>query len=191
LQLLSALILLAGLSFLAVPLHNNLIDQLPIQVIVVVIYFMGVMGVRQPFLYPRSMARTERQGVAEVHQSSESDSAKKAANDDSQWQQLNQLMKQEKPYLQSNLNVAELAGRLGVLGKKLSQLIKLHGNCHFFDYINQHRVEYAKQLLSTDEKKLAIIDIAIESGFNSRSPFYAQFKKQTGLTPSEYRGQLK
>ena len=45
----------------------------------------------------------------------------------------------------------------------------------------------AKTLLLDESCTLNILDIGLESGFNSKSTFYYQFKKSTGKTPSEFR----
>ncbi|WP_312667027.1 helix-turn-helix domain-containing protein [Escherichia coli] len=45
------------------------------------------------------------------------------------------------------------------------------------------------KLLAMPEDKRTILDIMYSSGFNSKSVFNTAFKKQTGLTPSEYRRQ--
>jgi AraC-like DNA-binding protein len=43
-----------------------------------------------------------------------------------------------------------------------------------------------KTLLSEEAKQLDMFGIAIRAGFNSRTTFYASFKKATGITPTEY-----
>ena len=55
----------------------------------------------------------------------------------------------------------------------------------FFDYVNGWRIEEAKPLIRNGEQ--TVLAIAYEVGFNSRSSFYAAFKKQTGVTPSAYK----
>ncbi len=52
-------------------------------------------------------------------------------------------------------------------------------------YRNQLRVEAARRMLR--ETKLSVIQIAINCGFSSLSPFYAAFKRQTGTAPQQYR----
>jgi AraC-like DNA-binding protein len=58
----------------------------------------------------------------------------------------------------------------------------------FFDYLNQYRIQYARELLTRlDGQSGAILNIAFTVGFNSNSAFYAAFKKYVGQTPAEYR----
>lgn len=55
------------------------------------------------------------------------------------------------------------------------------------DYINEVRLEKAKQLLQ--DTNLTVNDILSETGFASGGYFYTQFKKTYGLTPRDYRRQ--
>ena len=55
----------------------------------------------------------------------------------------------------------------------------------FNEYVAGLRVEQAKQLLR--ETNLKINQIASQCGFRSASYFIVVFRKQTGLSPSEYR----
>ncbi|MEP5566331.1 MAG: helix-turn-helix domain-containing protein [Halioglobus sp.] len=99
-----------------------------------------------------------------------------------------QLMQQEQRYLDSNLSLPQLATELSCSVNHLSQAINAGFGMSFFDYVNQYRVNAAKKLLSAqDERKGAILDIALSVGFNSTSTFYAAFKKSTGQTPAQYR----
>lgn len=53
------------------------------------------------------------------------------------------------------------------------------------DYINEVKLEEAKKLLSSTEK--SIVDIAVALGYSSQPYFTTLFKKRTGMTPVEYR----
>lgn len=98
------------------------------------------------------------------------------------------FMEQEKPFLEEDLTLKDLAERTGIPLRDLSRIVneKLHKN--FNDFINFYRVEEAKQLLLLQgEKEMSILDIAFEVGFNSKSSFNSIFKKQTGMTPSLFK----
>jgi AraC-like DNA-binding protein len=101
---------------------------------------------------------------------------------------LNQLMDQEKPYLDSELNLLKLAELLQLTSHQLSYVINTGFNENFFQFINKYRVEKAKELLLNEKmNKLSILGIAFESGFNSKTSFNTTFKKITGQTPSEFK----
>lgn len=61
---------------------------------------------------------------------------------------------------------------------------------NFFEYINSLRITEAMELLKDKGKsRLTIIEVAYQVGFNNKVSFNAAFKKQTGVTPTEYRKQ--
>jgi AraC-like DNA-binding protein len=68
----------------------------------------------------------------------------------------------------------------------VSQVINQDLGTSFYDLVNVHRVENAKQLLVMAPEK-TVIDIALEVGFNSKSTFNAAFRHHTGSTPTAYR----
>jgi AraC-like DNA-binding protein len=76
----------------------------------------------------------------------------------------------------------------------LSNLSKYYF-CRFFkacigkspvDYLHYYRLLQAEQLLS--QTNLKVVDIAHEVGFNDLSSFTRLFHRQTGVTPTRYRG---
>lgn len=106
---------------------------------------------------------------------------------------LEYIMQSEKAFLQPNLTLPKLAAAVDCSVNSLSQVINSGFGMSFFDYLNQHRIEYAMNLLSEqDGNHCAIVDVAVAVGFNSNSAFYAAFKKCSGQTPAYYRrAQLK
>lgn len=103
---------------------------------------------------------------------------------------LNILMEEQKVYVQSSLNRKVLASMLGTNEKYLRETIKDHLNVTVKKYIDQYRLEYAKELLlkiASEQEKYTIESIAVDSGFGARSTFHVLFKKQYGLTPDQFR----
>jgi YesN/AraC family two-component response regulator len=80
-----------------------------------------------------------------------------------------------------------VANDISVNPRVLSQLINESYQCNFNSYVNEFRIKDCLEQLSIPDNKKTILEILFESGFNSKSVFYAEFKKQTGLTPQEYR----
>ena len=98
------------------------------------------------------------------------------------------VMETEKPYTDHDLSLSKLAANLSLPTHHLSQIINERLNQNFFDFINSYRVEEAKRkLLDPAKKHYSLLVIAEEVGFNSKSAFNTAFKKQTNLTPSEFR----
>ncbi|MDW5290240.1 helix-turn-helix domain-containing protein [Formosa sp. PL04] len=92
-----------------------------------------------------------------------------------------------KPYLNPKLAISEIANKLNTNPQFLSQVINEKTDMNFNDAINSFRIKEAKLLLASDNyNKLTIEAIALKSGFNSKSPFYTAFKKNTGLTPKQF-----
>lgn len=101
---------------------------------------------------------------------------------------LAEVMTTQQAFLQPDLTLPRLADLVGCSVNHLSQVINSGFGTSFFDYLNLHRVEYARELLmQPDGQGQAILNIAYSVGFNSNSAFYAAFKKHVGQTPARYR----
>jgi AraC-like DNA-binding protein len=95
---------------------------------------------------------------------------------------------EHQPHLQPDLTLKTLARRMGVGERDLSQALNHSLGRHFFDFINQARIEHAQALITDDpDRQQTLLDIAYASGFNSKSSFNTAFKKHAGQTPSAYR----
>lgn len=96
-------------------------------------------------------------------------------------------LKEQKPYLKADFNLDTLSEELQIPKHHLyycfSNIIKVK----FSKIRNKLRVEHAKNLLLEGKSEnLKLEAIGFESGFPSRSHFFATFKEETGLTPSEF-----
>ena len=97
---------------------------------------------------------------------------------------LDKLIKESHVYLDPEITLGKLAQCLNTNEKYLSQLINQQYKVSFTEFINDLRVKKACIILSDPASKAKSIDhIANESGFQSKSTFYAVFKKVTGVTP--------
>ncbi len=103
-------------------------------------------------------------------------------------EQLITYLENEKPYLDNDIKLLDIAKSLGLPTYHLSQVINTQLNRNFYDLINSYRIEKAKlRLGNPEEQDLTILAIAYEVGFNSKSAFNTAFKKNTNITPSLYR----
>lgn len=101
---------------------------------------------------------------------------------------LQEILKNEKPYLDKELNLKKLSLLINTSPKHLSQLLNSRYEKNFNDFINAYRVEESRQMLLDPEMdNLKLEAIAEAAGFNSRASFYAIFKKLTGETPASFR----
>lgn len=101
--------------------------------------------------------------------------------------ELIKLMEEEKVFKRNNVNLDTLSEMLGTTRHNTSQVINEHFQMNFFDLINKFRIEEALLIIKRDtQKKLNIIDIAYEVGYNNKVTFNKSFKKIQKVTPSQY-----
>ncbi len=101
---------------------------------------------------------------------------------------LSSFFRVHKPYLIPELNIKMLSENTGISIHTISATLNQYFGQNFYDFINSYRIRHAQQLLSNqDSDKYTIETLATESGFRSRSVFYTAFRKETGVTPSEYK----
>jgi len=81
-------------------------------------------------------------------------------------------------------SLTNLARQVGMSHTRLTRGFKKVFGCTVFEYLRKERLSYAKMLLS--ENRLSITDTAFEAGFCSSSHFALAFRKQFGISPSEF-----
>ena len=97
-------------------------------------------------------------------------------------------METNKPYLDPELTLIDLAEQVSIRRNLLSQVINNSVGDNFYNFINKFRVQEVKELIRKDlNRQYTILALAQDAGFNSKSSFNNIFKKITGLTPSQYR----
>src|SRR5574344_247185 len=96
-------------------------------------------------------------------------------------------METEKPYLNPDLQMSDIAKAIGCSTHVLSQLFTQYIRKNYYDFIAEYRIGEFKRLASDPEySKYTISALAEKSAFKSRTPFLKSFKKITGMTPKEY-----
>jgi AraC-like DNA-binding protein len=161
--------------------------------LIILIYAMSYLGLRQPLIFTHQNEPKNQLDTKNAHKTTtEKYKTSSLSNDLSQLllDELQHIMQQERPHLDSQLSLPKLAKRLEVSTNQLSQIINEQLQQNFFDFINGYRISEAKiQLQVKDQKNQNILTIATNTGFNSKSAFYTAFKKHTGMTPGEFRKQ--
>ncbi|MCE7991793.1 MAG: AraC family transcriptional regulator [Roseivirga sp.] len=100
--------------------------------------------------------------------------------------------KGHQPYTDADLTLAQLATKLDMPSRRLSEVINRHFRQNFMDFINSHRIEYATERLRNPlDPKETIMEVMYDVGFNSKSSFNTIFKQKTGKTPSEYKRSIR
>ncbi len=88
-------------------------------------------------------------------------------------------------HYQEDLSLSMVAEVVHITPVYLSRLFKKEEGINFLDYLNQYRIDAAKKLLL--DLNYNVIEIASMTGFQNTKYFSKVFKKNVGITPSEYR----
>ncbi len=142
-------------------------------------------GVKGYFTDTEKLKNLNFNAVAVPPQSSELKD-KPAANEE-ELNALRNFMEMEKPYLDPELNLNDLATLINMNRAQLSQLINSGFQKNFNDFVNEYRIEAVKYQLSKGRhKQLSLLGIAYECGFNSKATFNRVFRKLTNSSPTDY-----
>ncbi|MEP2023273.1 MAG: helix-turn-helix domain-containing protein [Reichenbachiella sp.] len=100
---------------------------------------------------------------------------------------LDQLMSNERMYLESDLSLRHLAEAVHIHPNKLSWILNDQMGKNFNEFVNEFRLhEFQQKAVDPANKHLTLLGLAYESGFRSKSVFNDFFKKNTGLTPKAW-----
>ncbi len=173
-------------------------------------YFMGYFAMNQPqifrikqnddFFKPIATIKTE-QNVAlfeQLHEEEEIDLVKegfKSEKIDDNILPLKAMVEEymllEKPYINSQLTLNQLAEKVEMNPVLLSKVINEGFQKNFFDFVNTFRIEeYKRMLVLPKYKNYTLLGVAFEVGFNSKSAFNRSFKKITNITPSDFYNEV-
>lgn len=104
---------------------------------------------------------------------------------------LEQLITEDKPFLEPELSLDELARRVHAQPNYLSQVLNEHFQLNFYDFINSKRVdEFCLKMNDPRFSHYKLVEIAYQSGFNSKSSFNRNFQRFKKTTPSDYKRHL-
>ena len=199
LKTVSYLVILSDLIMLLGNLFSDFIPVISVETAdnimhtsnVLLVFYVGFMGFRQKSIYisvheekpevaDKQMNETGAEVLKYVKSGLKDDEAEKY------YLLLLGLIEKEELYLNGKLSLKDVADRLNISNNYLSQIINQKTGKNFFRFINEYRVEKAKQLLADKAGKYTILSIAYDCGFNSKSSFNTIFKEHTGKTPSEF-----
>jgi AraC-like DNA-binding protein len=103
------------------------------------------------------------------------------------YQSIEQIIMTRELFKQPRLSVINVANETGYKVKDISWSINLVGGHNFCEFINKLRIIAAKrEILQNQINKKTILEIAFESGFNSKSVFYTAFRSEEGMTPTQF-----
>ena len=97
------------------------------------------------------------------------------------------FLRESRLYTQPDLTLSRIARRLSVPAREVSTAINRHHGVNVSQYVNGFRLDEACRLLA--ETDLSVTDVHLEAGFQTKSNFNREFRRQYGQSPSEWRAQ--
>jgi len=88
-----------------------------------------------------------------------------------------------------DLSLASLASHIGLSPNYLSQILKQSTGKTFLEHLTGRRLDEAKKLLK--QGYLNVSEICYKIGYNNTRYFSQVFREQEGITPSEYRKNIR
>lgn len=166
----------------------------------IIAFAVSYFGLRQPTLYKRVRIKEdfqrEKLKEEQADDEDEEDTKKQKARFTDEEanvliEKLNNYMLEEKPYLNPELTLYDLASPINMTKNELTDLLNNHIGKNFFSYVNEYRINAViKRFKNPDYQHFTIIAIAYDCGFNSKSTFNSLFKQHIGKTPSDYKKEL-
>ncbi len=93
----------------------------------------------------------------------------------------------QKVYLNPDLNMNVLSKALKIPKYQLTEVLNTVIGKNFFQFVNSYRVESVKKMLADPKNNYSIEAIGYECGFSSKSSFYKEFRRITGMTPIDFK----
>ncbi len=120
----------------------------------------------------------------------EGEKYKRIKIDENEFKKLSDLLvcyiEKEKPYLDPNLKMSDLAQSINCTSIKLSQLLNQYEKQNYYDFINKYRLEeFKRRVTDPAYSRYTITALSEQCGFK-KSTFFTTFKKIEGITPNEY-----
>lgn len=101
-------------------------------------------------------------------------------------EKLENIMNDKSLYKNPNLNLQDLSKEINISSHQLSQFLNNNLGKNFTSFVNEFRINEACRIITSNDK-LTLESVGYDVGFNSKSTFFAAFKKHTGTTPLNYQ----
>lgn len=99
------------------------------------------------------------------------------------------MVRKAKEYIDEHfaeaISVRDVADAVCISESYLKSLFKKNSSSSYTEYLTTVRINQAKKLLKTTEK--SIMEIAMDVGYQTPNSFSALFKRETGMTPTQYK----
>lgn len=84
-----------------------------------------------------------------------------------------------------NISVKDVADEVNVSESYFKSIFKKGSGYSYSEYLTRVRIEKAKELLHTTEK--SVTEIAMDIGFHTPNSFSTLFRREVGVSPSQYK----
>jgi len=103
------------------------------------------------------------------------------------YNKIDAFFKDKEPYLERSFSLPQLAKDMGAPVHHVQKAFKEVGKTTFVEYKTKYKIRWSKKALFDPLFKNDTIDsVGMCAGFNSKSQFYAAFRKFEKLTPRQY-----
>lgn len=108
--------------------------------------------------------------------------------DENLLRQLQELFEQQRIFVNKEITLIDLSKQLGTNKTTLSRVINTYLHKSLPTILNEYRINEAIKLLTDKKNNRYKMEVISEmSGYHNRQAFHAAFKKETGLTPNDFR----
>lgn len=159
------------LSFAGIACHLYISGPVSLSILFYLTIFFHFRGKKTDAI--RLVAKSEKKKIADTAANTWIEKLEKAIHD-------------KKLYQDPNIKLNDVAKQINITPHLLSQLLNENLGKSFSTYINEYRIHEACKLIST-HTHLTFEAIGYEVGYNSKSTFYAAFRKVKDTTPALYK----
>ncbi len=175
----AAIVVFVGLEFTPIFIHPiSYVSAFPAQIILtMIVAWLGFEAlIRTQTQFPKFSEWAK--DLAKSAEPSEQDWSERGNN-------LREAVTKGRWYLEPRISIRQLAERMGSNETYISRALNQGLGVSFNTFINGLRIEHAKQMIVRSDKSL--LEIAFDSGFNSKATFNRVFRTHSGATPSAYK----
>lgn len=101
------------------------------------------------------------------------------------FQKVSRYFDKEKPYLDSDLSLDDVARVVGTNRSYVARSVKVYTGRNFCQFVNHYRIKYMMDLFKADPS-LRVNELSARSGFNSPTSFSIAFKLEQDMPPGEW-----
>lgn len=186
----SIIVSILGKSFF---INSSVLLLIPAFLFGLLLFFIGYLGFKQEFTL-ESFIMDVNNDESNINQPNDNET-NNDYNDNVKLKllnELNKLLEDEEIYKKTDLRIIDISKRLNTNRTYISKIVNEELKINFCDLINKYRVEHAKKLLNDkNNQSVGLTQIGELSGFKSNSSFYRIFKEKEGISPGDFRRNIK